>query len=116
MVFLCAAVLIVYYKQVCEGYEDQKRFEIMQKVGMTDRDIRRSINAQMRTVFFAPLLLAACHLAFACPMVWRMLMLFNLNNLPVFLLTTACTFGVFAVFYLVVYRLTSGAYYRIVRR
>ena len=116
LVFLCAAVLIVYYKQVCEGYEDQKRFEIMQKVGMTDRDIRRSINAQMRTVFFAPLLLAACHLAFACPMVWRMLMLFNLNNLPVFLLTTACTFGVFAVFYLVVYRLTSGTYYRIVRR
>ena len=116
LVFLCAAVLIVYYKQVCEGYEDQKRFDIMQKVGMTDRDIRRSINAQMRTVFFAPLLLAACHLAFAAPMIWKILMLFNVHNLTVFVFTTVATFGVFAVFYLVVYRLTSGAYYKIVRR
>ena len=114
-VFLFAAVLIIYYKQISEGYEDQARFEVMQKVGMTDRDIRRSINSQVLTVFFAPLLLAGVHLAFAFPILWKMLMLFGFNNMPLMIAVTAACFAVFAVVYGGVYKLTSNAYYAIVR-
>ena len=114
LVFILAAVLIIYYKQISEGYEDQARFEIMQKVGMTKREIRKSINSQLLTVFFLPLLLAAAHLCFAFPIVRRMLLMFNLNNVALFVATTAISIVVFAVFYAVVYRLTSNAYYKIV--
>lgn len=114
LVFILAAVLIIYYKQISEGYEDQARFEIMQKVGMTKREIRKSINSQLLTVFFLPLLLAAAHLCFAFPIVRRMLLMFNLNNVALFVATTAISIVVFAIFYAVVYRLTSNAYYKIV--
>ena len=73
IVFIFAAVLIMYYKQISEGYEDQSRFEIMQKVGMTKREIKKSINSQMLTVFFMPLIAAGVHLAFAFPMIYKML-------------------------------------------
>lgn len=114
LVFVLAAVMIIYYKQISEGYEDQARFEIMQKVGMTKREIRRSINSQLLTVFFLPLILAAMHVVFAFPIVRQLLMAFNLNNVPLFVATTAISVVVFAVFYTIVYRLTSNAYYRIV--
>ncbi len=114
IVFLLAAVLIIYYKQLSEGYEDRKRFDIMQKVGMTRREIRSSINSQLLTVFFLPLVLAGLHLAFAFPMIRRLLMLFGLFNVGLFVITTLISFGVFALFYGVVYRLTSNAYYAIV--
>ena len=114
IVFIFAAVLIIYYKQISEGYEDQSRFEIMQKVGMTKRDIRKSINSQMLTVFFLPLLFAVAHLAFAFPMVYKLLMLFGLDNLGLLLLTAGISVLVFALFYVIVYRVTSNAYYSIV--
>ena len=114
IVFLFATVLIIYYKQISEGYEDQSRFEIMQKVGMTKRDIRKSINAQMLLVFLLPLVTAVVHLAFAFPMVRKLLMLFNLTNLPLLLQTAGISVLIFAVFYTLVYRLTSNAYYSIV--
>ena len=114
LVFMLAAVLILYYKQISEGYEDQKRFEIMQKVGMTKKEIRRSINSQLLTVFFLPLLLAGVHLAFAFPMIRRLLELFSLYNVGLFVTTTLVSFGVFALLYTVVYRLTAKAYYSIV--
>ncbi len=114
LVFVLAAVLIIYYKQISEGYEDQARFEIMQKVGMTKREIRKSINSQLLTVFFLPLILAAIHLCFAFPIVRRLLLMFNLNNAPLFAATTGISVIVFAVFYTIVYRLTSNAYYKIV--
>ncbi len=113
-VFLVAAVLIIYYKQVSEGYEDVKRFDIMQKVGMTKKDIRSSIRSQLLTVFALPLVFAGLHLVFAFPMIRKMLMLFNLYNVSLFMRTTAVSFVAFAIFYAVVYRLTSGVYYRIV--
>ena len=113
-VFLMAAVLIIYYKQVSEGYEDAKRFDIMQKVGMTKPEIRRSVSSQLLTVFALPLAFAGLHLIFAFPMIRRMLMLFSLYNVGLFVRTTLISFAVFAAFYGVVYRLTSGAYYRIV--
>ena len=114
VVFLFAAVLIIYYKQISEGYEDQRRFEIMQRVGMTKKEIRRSINSQLLTVFFLPLLFAGTHLAFAFPMIRRLLMLFNLTNVLLFAGVTVGCFLVFALFYALVYRITSGAYYGIV--
>ena len=114
IVFIIAAVLIIYYKQVSEGYEDQSRFEIMQKVGMTKKDIRKSINSQMLTVFFLPLLFAIVHLGFAFPMINKLLLLFGLDNLGLLLLTAAISALVFALFYIIVYRVTSNAYYSIV--
>ena len=114
IVFILAAVLIIYYKQISEGYEDQSRFEIMQKVGMTKRDIRKSINSQMLTVFFLPLLFAIVHLGFAFPMINKLLLLFGLDNLGLLLLTAAISALVFALFYIIVYRVTSNAYYSIV--
>ncbi len=114
IVFLAAAVLILYYKQVSEGYEDQARFEIMQRVGMTKTDIRKSINSQLLLVFFLPLLFAGLHLGFAFPFIHKMLVLFNLTNLKLLIGTTVITFAVYAVFYAIVYRITSNSYYSIV--
>ncbi|HJD22840.1 MAG TPA: ABC transporter permease [Firmicutes bacterium] len=114
IVFVFAAVLIMYYKQVSEGYEDQSRFAIMQKVGMTRREIQKSINSQVLTVFFLPLLMAGVHTAFAFPLVSKLLSLFNLVNIPLLILVTVGCYLVFALFYVVVYRITSRSYYRIV--
>ena len=115
VLFICAAVLIIYYKQLCEGYEDQPRFAIMQKVGMTAADIRRSVNSQLLTVFFLPLAGAALHMAFAFPMIRRMLLLFRLTNTGLFVATALISFAVLTVVYTLVYKATSNAYYRIVK-
>lgn len=114
VVFVFAAVLIIYYKQVSEGYEDQSRFEIMQKVGMTDKDIKRSVNSQVLTVFFLPLIMAGIHLAFAFPLVHKLLILFSLKNLKLLLIVTLFCYLIFALFYMLVYRITSKEYYKIV--
>ncbi len=114
IVFILAAVLIIYYKQVSEGYEDQMRFAVMQKVGMSKRLIRKSINSQILLVFFLPLLLAGLHLAFAFPLVWRVLQLFELSNLKLLIFVTLGAYLVFALLYTLVYRLTSNAYFGIV--
>ena len=114
IVFLTAAVLILYYKQISEGYEDQARFEIMQRVGMTKTDIRKSINSQLLLVFFLPLLFAGLHLGFAFPFIHKLLILFNLTNLKLLIGTTVITFAIYAVFYTLVYRITSNSYYSIV--
>ncbi len=113
-VFLLAAVLIIYYKQVSEGYEDARRFDIMQKVGMTKPEIRKSVASQLLTVFALPLAFAGVHLAFAFPMIRRVLTLFSLYNVGLFIRTTLISFAVFAAFYWGVYRLTSGVYCHIV--
>lgn len=114
IVFIFAAVAILYYKQLSEGYEDQSRFDIMQKVGMTKGDIRRSINSQLLTVFYLPLLMAGLHLCFAFPFIHKLLMLFNLDNRGLLVGTTAVSFAVFAALYALVYKLTGNAYYQIV--
>lgn len=114
IVFIFAAVLIMYYKQISEGYEDQSRFEIMQKVGMTKREIKKSINSQMLTVFFMPLIAAGVHLAFAFPMIYKMLILFGLVNKVFLIIVTVGCFLLFALLYMLVYKITSRAYYSIV--
>lgn len=114
VVFIFAAVLIIYYKQITEGYEDQSKFEIMQKVGMTQRDIKKSINSQVLTVFFLPILTAGVHLAFAFPLMYKILVLFSLTNLKLLVQVTVGCYLMFALFYVIVYRITSKAYYGIV--
>lgn len=114
VLFLLATLLMLYYKQIVEGYEDAARFAIMQRVGMTKRDIRASINAQMKLVFLLPLAAAALHLAFAQPMVWQIMQLFGIQNLALFLSVTAAALALFAALYCAMYRLTSRAYYAIV--
>ena len=114
--FLMAAVLIVYYKQVSEGYEDARSFSIMQQVGMTQAEVKSSIRSQVSTVFFLPLLAAACHTAGAFPMTKKILLLFGLSNTGLFLLCSGLTLLVFALAYYCIYRLTAREYYRIVKR
>ncbi len=113
-VFICAAVLIMYYKQMSEGYEDKSKYVILKKVGMTKKEIRQSINSQVLTVFFLPLIASGIHMIFAFPMVSKMLMLFGLSNISLFAFVCLGSFGVFAALYIIVYLLTSGSYYRIV--
>lgn len=114
IVFIAAAVLIIYYKQISEGYEDQSRFGIMQKVGMTKKEIRKSINSQLLTVFFLPLIIAFIHLIFAFPIICRLLLTVSINNVVLFAITTISSFIVFAIFYMIIYKITSNSYYRIV--
>lgn len=113
--FSIAAVLIMYYKQICEGYEDAERFAVMRKVGLTDAEIRRSVNSQVLTVFFAPLLMAGLHMLFAMPMIRLILGAFGLHNDSLFYGIGIGCCVVFAVIYALMYLLTSRRYYRIVR-
>lgn len=115
IVFLMATMLIIYYKQVSEGYEDNARFEIMRRVGLSEREARRAIRSQILTVFFMPILVAAIHIAFDFNLVVLLLRLFSLTNVK---LTALCTLGTLLVFcavYAVVYALTARSYYKIVR-
>lgn len=113
--FSIAAVLIMYYKQICEGYEDAERFAVMRKVGLTDAEIRRSVNSQVLTVFFAPLLMAGLHMMFSMPMIRLILGAFGLHNDSLFYGIGIGCYVVFAVIYALMYLLTSRRYYRIVR-
>lgn len=114
IVFILGAVLIMYYKQISEGYEDQARFDIMQKVGMTRREIRKSINSQVLTVFFLPLAAAGAHITFAFPMISKLMALFSLTNISLLAAVTVGCYLVFTLFYVLVYVFTSRAYYSIV--
>ena len=115
-IFLMATVLIIYYKQISEGYEDKARFEIMQKVGLSREEVRASIRSQVLMVFFLPIAVAAIHILFDFNMVEKLLTLFQVYNTT---LTALCTLGTVLVFFLVygaVYLLTARTYYKIVER
>jgi len=116
ILFLTATVLIIYFKQVSEGYDDKERFEILQKVGMDDNEVKRTINKQILIVFFLPLAGALIHLLAASNMIIKMLEIFNLYNRTLSALCLAATSIVFGLAYAVVYRLTAKTYYRIVKR
>lgn len=113
--FIMATVLIIYYKQISEGYDDKSRFEIMQKVGMSRGEIKKSIRSQVLTVFFLPIVTAAIHIAFAFKVITKLLALLNLTNVVLFAWCTLGTLLVFAVFYSIIYVMTAKVYYKIVR-
>lgn len=112
--FLMGAVMIIYYKQVSEGFDDRKRFQIMQKVGMSRKEIRQTIQSQVVTVFFLPLAVAVVHTMVAFPLTRRIMAMLNFPDSNLFLVATAITIAAFAVVYLIVYVLTARAYYKIV--
>ena len=113
-VFLFGTVLIMYYKQISEGYEDQNRFDILMKVGMTRKEVKQSINSQVLTVFFLPLVTAGIHLAFAYPLISKILLLMSATEEKILIIVTICCYLVFALFYVIVYMITSKGYYTIV--
>lgn len=114
--FLMATVLIIYYKQIVEGYDDKERFSIMQKVGMSRQEVKQTVRAQVVIVFFIPLLAAVVHIAAALPILTKLLYLLNLQNELLFLVCTICTVLVFALIYAIVYSMTAKTYYKIVYR
>lgn len=112
--FLMATVLIIYYKQISEGYDDKERFQIMQKVGMSKKEVRRSIKSQVVSVFLLPLIVAVIHICAAFKLITRLLSVFNLSDVALFRNCTIATIGVFALIYGIVYVITSREYYKIV--
>lgn len=114
IMFLMITCLIIYFKQISEGYEDKERFVIMQKVGMSKREVKSSISTQIRLVFFLPIIVAAIHVAAAYPIIVRLLAILNLSNVSLFAACLAGTILVFGVIYFVMFKLTSRSYYRIV--
>ena len=115
MIFVVSQVVIMYYKQISEGYEDKGKFGIMRKVGLTDRQIKQSIRSQVLMIFFAPLAIATLHTVVAYPFIEKILKLFLATDNNVFLIALAVTIAVFGVFYLIVYLITSRIYYRIIK-
>ena len=115
MVFLFATALIIYYKQISEGYDDRGRFQILQKVGMTQKETKATIRRQIVIVFFLPLVTAVIHMTVAYPVIRKLLMVLMMPNDTLFLTCTGLTIVAFAFIYMVIYRLTARTYYRIVR-
>ncbi len=112
--FLMVTVMIIFYKQISEGYDDKERYMIMEKVGMSNEEVKASIKSQIRIVFFLPLLTAVVHVIAAFPMIRRLLVLLNLNNTGLFIVCLIATIAVFTLIYYIVFKLTSKAYYKIV--
>lgn len=116
ILFTMAAILIIYYKQISEGYDDKERFHMMQKVGLSQTEVRQTIRTQILTVFFLPLIVAGLHIAFAFPIMQKILTLMNMYNTTLYILCTIGSFLVYALLYGIVYSLTAKTYYRIVKR
>ena len=114
LIFLMATALIIYYKQISEGYDDRERYQIMQKVGMSKKEVRQSIKSQVLLVFFLPLIMAIIHLVFAFRIITKLLSVLNLTNVSLFFMYTVGTVAVFAVIYAIIYGVTAREYYRIV--
>ena len=114
LLFIMATVLIIYYKQIAEGYDDKERFEIMQKVGMSKEEVKHAIKSQVLTVFFLPLITTVIHIAFAFKVIVKLLAVLNLTNVPLFALCTFITIIIFTLFYTIIYAMTARSYYKIV--
>lgn len=115
LLFMAATVLIIYYKQISEGYDDRDRFVIMQKVGMSEREVKGTIHSQILFVFFLPIILACVHIAFAFPAIQRIFRMLGLVNVPLMVGCLVTTVAVYIIGYGIVYMLTARTYYRIVK-
>lgn len=116
LLFTMGTVLIIYYKQISEGYDDNERFKIMQKVGMSKKEVKNTINKQILMVFFFPLAVAVMHIVFTFNVVSKLLSWFGLLSTSTSILAIAGTVVIFAVLYAVVYGLTAKTYYKIVQQ
>ena len=115
ILFLMATILIMYYKQLSEGYEDQKRFEIMQKVGMSTKEVKQTIRSQVLIFFFLPLIVSVIHMAFAFNMITMMFSFLVTSGIQIFVICTVISVVIVAIIYAIVYAFTSRTYYRIVK-
>lgn len=115
MIFVLSQVVIMYFKQITEGYEDKGKFEIMRKVGLTNKQIKQSIRSQVLLIFFSPLIIATIHTAVAYPFIEKILKLFLVTDNNIFLIAMFATIGIFTIFYLIVYLITSRMYYKIIK-
>lgn len=115
IMFILATALILYYKQVAEGLADAKRYKILQQVGLSEREVRRTINSQLLTLFYIPLIVAGLHTLVAAPFIQRVLTLFGIYDWWQFIATIGITLGIFAVVYVLMYKATARVYYRIVK-
>ena len=111
-----ATVLIIYYKQISEGYEDRERFIIMQNVGLSKAEVKEAIRSQILTVFFLPLVVAGIHVMAAFPLMSKLLSLLNMTNTTLYVLSTIGCFVAFAILYIIIYSLTAKTYYKIVSK
>lgn len=114
-IFIISQIVIMYYKQISEGYDDKDKFKIMQQVGLEEKEIKDSIRSQVLLIFFSPLLVAVTHVMFAYPFIQKLLRLFSLTNTKIFLYAMGTTFIVFSIFYVIVYIITSKTYYNIIK-
>ena len=112
--FLMATILIIYYKQISEGYEDRERYQIMQKVGMSRMEVKKTIRSQVLTVFYLPLIMAGIHILAAFHMIRQILLLMGLLNVQLFVLCTIGSIILFALLYCIVYGRTAKTYYKII--
>ena len=114
IIFMLGTVLVIYYKQISEGYEDRERFVILQKIGLDDLQVKQTIRKQVLTVFFLPLIFAFIHLAFAYHMISLIVRIIGVLNPDLMLVVTIIVCGVFFLAYVLVFALTSRSYRRIV--
>ena len=114
--FIMATILLIYYKQISEGYDDKERYEIMQNVGMSHTEVKKSIHSQILTVFFLPLITAGIHVAFAFPIMSKILAMLGLVNTTLYIICTVACFLIFAAMYAIIYGITSKLYYKIVNK
>lgn len=116
ILFIMATILIIYYKQISESYDDKERYEIMQNVGMSHTEVKKTIRSQVLTVFFLPLIMAGVHVAFAFPIMSRVLSLLGLMNVTLYIICTVICFLVFALMYGIIFAVTSRLYYKTVNK
>lgn len=114
LVCLFATVLIIYYKQISEGYEDRQRYQIMQKIGMTEKEVNQTIRSQVMLVFFLPLVTAGIHVVFAYPIVTKLMKVLLLENEWLFAGWSLVVYIIFSLVYTLIYKVTAKTYYKIV--
>ena len=115
IIFMVGTVLVIYYKQISEGYEDRERFIILQKVGLDQKQIKQTINKQVLTVFFLPLLFAFLHLAFAYHMLSLILKVIGVLDATMMLTVTLSICAIFLIVYVLIFMITSRSYRKIVQ-
>lgn len=116
VLFTVAMVLIIYYKQIAEGYDDRERFHILQQLGMSQKEIKAFVHSQVRTVFFLPALLAGIHTAAAFPMISKILLRLNLRNTALYAATALICYAVFLILYFAIYHITAKTYYHLIKK
>lgn len=114
IIFLTGTVLITYYKQISEGYEDREKYQIMKKLGLSDDLIRKTTASQIGWMFYAPLIVATIHCIVASKIIFRLLGLFGVGDVSLYVICLVSVIAIFAFIYFIIFGLTSRVYEKIV--